>query len=258
MRQVLGQEDTAVGRHDGVVFEQVIESRAAAVAWVRTLDWLGELHLIPDQDDGLGGGGHRDEVSERDLTGLVHEKHVARAAKLVPREKPRGPADDRQGKIDVAVIRDSLDVTAPLVAVPALPILLLAEPAFWRAGLRQARLDRVQHVVDCLVAVRGDADRLAGLDERHDQVRGRVGLAGAGWSLDDKPGAIERMDGALCCLEQPRRVVPVGLGHDRRAGARPISRGGSRRRRAWMCGKTLPSPVMSFATAQTALRSTVS
>ena len=76
----------------------------------------------------------------------------------------------------------------------------------------------MQHVVDCLVAVRGDADRLAGLDERQDQVRGGVGLAGAGWSLDHKPGAIERMDGALRRLEQPRRVLPVGLGHDRRPG----------------------------------------
>src|SRR6185503_6913771 len=108
---------------------QVVESRAAAVARVRTLDRLGELHLVTDQDDRLSGGCHRDQVPEGDLTSLVHEQHVARAAKLVPREEPGGPADDRQGKIDIAVIRNSLYVTMPLVAVPALPILLLAEPA---------------------------------------------------------------------------------------------------------------------------------
>ena len=90
-----GQEDPALGRHNGVAFEQVVEGRAATVARVRTLDRLSELHLIADEDDGLGGGGHRDEVSKRNLTGLVHEEHIARAAKIVPREEPGGPADDR-------------------------------------------------------------------------------------------------------------------------------------------------------------------
>ena len=58
--------------------------------------------------------------------------------------------------------------------------------------LMEPVLDGCQQIVDCLVAVGRDADRLAGLEKSKDQVRGRVGLTSARWTLDNKPGAVER------------------------------------------------------------------
>ena len=186
---------------------------------MRALDRLGELHLVADEDDGLGGGRHRDEVAERDLAGLVDEEQVERAAADRPGEEPGGAADDRQREIDVAVIRDALDVTAPLVAVAALPSFFwpsrrtVRRPPPGAASTASSTLSITLWLFEVTPTV------LPACDERQDQVRGRVGLAGAGRPLDNQPGAIERMDGALRRFKQPRRVVPVSLGHDRRAGS---------------------------------------
>jgi len=53
----------------------------------------------------------------------------------------------------------------------------------------------VEDVIDCCMAVRRNADRLASPDQGQYQVRDREGLAGSGRLLDDEAGPIEREHG---------------------------------------------------------------
>jgi len=112
-------------RHDGLPLEQVRQTRQAAFAGVGTLDRLGELHLVAHEDDRSRRGGHRDEVAERDLAGLVHEQHIARGTKLLTGKEPGCPCKQRKRRIDLAVVHDPGDEALPGEAL-ALAVFLLA------------------------------------------------------------------------------------------------------------------------------------
>ena len=56
------------------------------------LQRLRQLHRVADQHDVPGRPGHGEDVSDRDLAGLVHDEVVERRG-IVPRKVPRGGAD---------------------------------------------------------------------------------------------------------------------------------------------------------------------
>ena len=150
---------------------------------MRSLDHLRELLRIADEDHVARARRHRERVGERDLPGLVDEEVVERPVVRRVGEEPRRARGD-VAVDDVVVVRDVLDVLALVVRLRvAAARLLLAD---------EGRVDRVEHVVDRLVALRRDADGLAGSDERRDQPADRPRLARAGRALDDEVAAVER------------------------------------------------------------------
>ena len=70
------EENTPVGSDRRRALEQIVEDRQTALARMRALDRLTELHLVADENDVLRGGAHCDEVSERHLAGFVDEEII--------------------------------------------------------------------------------------------------------------------------------------------------------------------------------------
>ena len=191
---------------------------------MRTLDRLGELHLIADEHDRAGRRRHGDNVAQRDLSRLVDEEHVAAAAKFFASKEPGCSGDDGERQIDGGVVRYTLDVTQTLKD-GVVPVLFMAELLDLPASFLQTLLDGMQDVVDHLVAVGGDADLATLGDERRDDVGNRVGLACARRSLDHQRRPIERAHRVRRGGEKFRGIVPRLWRDHRGSDATPYEAG---------------------------------
>ncbi len=193
------EEEAAVGRNRRVVAEQVPQHRGAAPGRVRPLDHLVELLRIADEDDVPRRRPHRERVGERDLPGLVDEEVVERAVVVGIGEEPGGAG----GEVAVDALGrclDALDVRARVLRLGVAGARLL-QPAVVEPELGGGVLDRVEQVVDRLVARRGDADALAVRHQVRDQPAGRPRLPRAGRPLDDEVALVEREHELLHLVE---------------------------------------------------------
>jgi hypothetical protein len=180
-----GAEEHPAVRWDGrLPHEQVIERRLPGMVRVNALNRLLQLHLVAEEDDVLRAGPHGDEMRHRDLPCLVHEEVVQGLVQLRVREQPGGAGHEcSTGSDDRAVVGDVLDhspvqealLAGALLDAPELDLLF-----------RRAPLHGREQVVDGLVAVRGDADPRASLEQRDNDLGAGVRLAGAGRPLDEQ------------------------------------------------------------------------
>ena len=175
--------------------EQVAERGSVGAVRVAALQRLIELLRIAEQHQILRGLGHRQRIRKRHLAGLVHEQHVHRGGVLRSRPEPR-----RAGTYLRFTLLERLKHIAIFVRLLHRPSLLAAFLVQGRHPLhatqRQAFALRRSHrgadqVADHAVAVGGDADRLAGPNQRADHPCACVGLAGAWWALDRQRAVIE-------------------------------------------------------------------
>ena len=99
------EKEAVVRRHDGMedrhigctrfgVLERVLQHGQSCVAWMRALDRVLELHLIPEQDEIPRAARHRNRVGQRDLPGFIDEEIIERPFPLGPAEEPGGASDD--------------------------------------------------------------------------------------------------------------------------------------------------------------------
>ena len=70
------EENAPVRSDRGLVAEQEVQNRQAGLARMDALNRLAELHLVADQHDVASGGPHRNDVRNRNLTGLVDEQVI--------------------------------------------------------------------------------------------------------------------------------------------------------------------------------------
>ena len=162
------EEEAAVGRDRLLVADQVLEHRGVAAVGVRALDHLVELLRVADEHEVPRGRAHRERVGERDLPGLVDEEVVERAVVLGAREEPGGAGGEVAVGARRRVGRRSRCVEL-VVADSGLPPLAFFRPLKLEPELAGGVLDRVEQVVDRLVARRGDADALAVREQVRDQ-----------------------------------------------------------------------------------------
>src|SRR3546814_6087990 len=104
----LREEDTALRGHGCVVLQQMLQTRDAALAGVRSLNRLRQLHLIAHQHDVASGHAHGDDVGEANLSCLVHEEIVERLIVLRPREQPGGARHELMPARDGVVLEGLL------------------------------------------------------------------------------------------------------------------------------------------------------
>src|ERR1039458_7861878 len=88
------QENPEVVRHRELPLEQVFQGGQAAIAGVRPLDRLAQLHLIAQQYDVLGARPHGHEVGDRHLPRLVHEQVIEPTVGGLATEGVHGSADE--------------------------------------------------------------------------------------------------------------------------------------------------------------------
>ena len=199
------EKEAAVGRHGRLVAEQVAQHRRAAAGRVRPLDHLVELLRVADEHEVPGRRPHRERVGERHLTRLVDEQVVDLL--VLAGEEPRR-AGRQVGAEALVGVLDVLDRLLPVVRLRVACARLLA-PVEGDPELARGLDDRVEQVVDRLVARRGDAHGLAVREQVRDQPPGRPRLARAGRPLDDEVTAVEREDELLHLLELGRLDRPV-------------------------------------------------
>src|SRR3546814_4252670 len=72
----LREEDTALRGHGCVVLQQMLQTRDAALAGVRSLNRLRQLHLIAHQHDVASGHAHGDDVGEANLRSEEHTSEL--------------------------------------------------------------------------------------------------------------------------------------------------------------------------------------
>ena len=167
-------------------------------AGMDALRHLRQLLRVAERARGCARRAHGDGVRQRHLAGFVDEQIVEPPLHPLAREEPRRAGDElRVCRLALLVLCRVLDEAAArkrrLVLVAA-----LLEPVE-RSRSRRARRDSTscEQVVDRLVARRGDADALAGGDERHDQARAGPRLARTGRALDEQIAGVERSDERL-------------------------------------------------------------
>ena len=182
---------------------------------------LGELERIAEQDEPLGRGAAGDRVGEAVLAGLVDHERVELAVELLAREQPRRSRDELDLGIEHVVEVSRLHVLA-LVLVAVL------DAAEVEPLLGRRLLDRVEQVVDHLVALRRDPDLPPLPQEMRDQARAAVGLARPGRPLHDEVRALEPVEQRALLGE-----LEALQATSRRAAARAAAaaRGADRRRR---------------------------
>ena len=192
------EEEPAVGRHRLVLAEEVLEHREPGALRVRSLSDLRQLVRVAEQHERASGRADREHVGEGELPRLVDEEHVERAFGRVDvdrlaGERPRGAGDElvRRVGADVRILRrlDRRDRRRRLLLVR---LSRAAGAAEREALVVRLVLDRAEHVVDRLVAQRGDADPLAGLHQGDRHLRAAPRLPGAGRPLDEEVALPER------------------------------------------------------------------
>ena len=126
---------------------------------------------------------------------------------LLVREEPGGAGRELAVRA-LAGARHARDVSARVERLGIAAARLL-QPAELEPELGSAGLDRVEQVVDRLVARRGDADGLPARDQVGDQPPRRPGLPGAGRPLDHEVPAVERAHERLHLVEVGRLDRPL-------------------------------------------------
>ena len=138
---------------------------------MRALRDLWQLVRVSEQDERASARPGGEDVRERELTRLVDEEHVERTLRGThvdarTRQGPGRPGDEVEGRIgaDVDVVGgDEAPILERIVGIVLRRPLGAAEREALPVGLV---LDGAEHVVDRLVAERGDGDALAGAHER--------------------------------------------------------------------------------------------
>ena len=166
---------------------------------------LRQLVRVAEQDERAGARPGGEHVRKRELTRLVDEEHVERTLRCVhvdawTRQRPGRPGDEVEGRIgaDVHILGgDEAPILEGVVGIVLRRPLGAAESEALPVGLV---LDRAEHVVDRLVAERGDGDALAGAHERDRHSCALPGLPRAGRPLDEEVALAERerrLDGVV-------------------------------------------------------------
>ena len=137
---------------------------------------------------------HREDIGQRHLAGLVDEQDVDGAAARSRRPQPR------RATHDVDLVRRAsppISASSSSVATDAVDLRPSGLPRVRRAmrtvdALVPRPHAMIHEVADDLVAVRGDADTLAGGHEGHDHPRPGERLSRARRSLDGERRVVER------------------------------------------------------------------
>jgi hypothetical protein len=190
----LGEEGAVLGRQDLVSVGHPAERRGVDGFGMQGLAHLRQLLRVAEQQQVAGRHGDGDRRRERELPGLVDDEQVELAACDAGgiAEVPGGAADDvAVARVVVCELtqvvfagqgseREALDVGGVFDG--------LADAVSAEAGAD----DRVEHVLDDGVRLRDDADAPAVVgDEPGDDVRGDIGLAGAGRALHREVRVVE-------------------------------------------------------------------
>ena len=130
--------------------EQVLEHAGAGAVGMDALRHLGELERIAEQDEPPGRGAAGDRVGEAVLAGFVDHKRVELAVELLAREQPRRAREELNLGIEHVAELSRLHVLA-------LEWRAVLDAAELQPLLGRRFLDRVEEVVDHLVALRRDA-----------------------------------------------------------------------------------------------------
>ncbi len=207
------QKDAAISRDGGVAVQKVFQRGFARAAGMRALGRLAKLHLVAQQHDVARALAQRDQIRQADLPGFIHEQIIELLLEISPAEQPRRARHQLMARqVDPVVGKDVFDEVAVETGVVALLARLLG------AGERQARLARRllqagQQVVDGVMAVGRDRDALALAQQVHQHARAGVGLARAGWALQEEGGLVHAADDVHHLIQQRRaRVGQRGAG----------------------------------------------
>src|ERR1051325_10297063 len=192
------EEYPEIAGYRGVSVEEVVEAGTPALSGVAALGRLGELHLVPDENDVARGGTDGDEIRERHLSRLIDEEIVEAPPHLLSAEKPGGTPEERAPS--AARLGGFLGLRHTDRAAGALRVLRVSDldqpesPGFRAEGVHHG----VHQVDDRLVAVGGHPDALGIAEQGRDDGGRGVGPAGSRRALDAERGAVEaggKLDG---------------------------------------------------------------